>query len=180
MPEENGGNKRAGLLEKSPRRRQGAQGILQGKGQRGAGGPEGARKDTAFPLHLPRQTRRDPRNRALSVLTNVFFHLHPPKSIATPCATATPGAWGVSLSTCSWLLTFTGVLLMFYYHPTKIQAFRTFCTWKTTSRSGNCCVTCTAGPRTDDHRCVVATCFESFSPARTSGRESLTGALASF
>ncbi len=42
-----------------------------------------------------------PRNRALGVLSNVFLHLTRPRSIATPCATATPGAWAASLSTCS-------------------------------------------------------------------------------
>ena len=41
------------------------------------------------------------RSRALGVLSNVFLHLHPAKVIATPCATATPGAWGASPFTCS-------------------------------------------------------------------------------
>src|SRR5437667_6108027 len=40
------------------------------------------------------------RSRALSVLTNVFFHLHPAKIIATPCAIATRGAWAASASIC--------------------------------------------------------------------------------
>ena len=34
-----------------------------------------------------------PRSRALGVLSNVFLHLHPPRSIGTRSPTTTPGAW---------------------------------------------------------------------------------------
>jgi quinol-cytochrome oxidoreductase complex cytochrome b subunit len=65
-----------------------------------------------------------PRNRALSVLTNVFFHLHPAK--INRDAVRYSFTWGMGGITFYLfiVLTFTGVLLMFYFHPTKVQAFR--------------------------------------------------------
>lgn len=65
-----------------------------------------------------------PRNRALSVLSNVFFHLHPAK--INRDAVRYSYTWGMGGITFYLfiVLTFTGVLLMFYYHPTKVQAFR--------------------------------------------------------
>lgn len=65
-----------------------------------------------------------PRNRALSVLTNVFFHLHPAK--INRDAVRYSYTWGMGGITfyIFLVLTVTGVLLMFYYHPTKVQAFR--------------------------------------------------------
>ncbi len=65
-----------------------------------------------------------PRNRALSVLSNVFFHLHPAK--VNRDAVRYNYTWGMGGITFYLfiVLTFTGVLLMFYYHPTKVQAFR--------------------------------------------------------
>lgn len=65
-----------------------------------------------------------PRNRALGVLTNVFFHLHPAK--INRDAVRYSFTWGMGGITfyLFLVLTLTGVLLMFYYHPTKVQAFR--------------------------------------------------------
>src|SRR5579864_4961539 len=64
------------------------------------------------------------RSRALSVLTNVFFHLHPAK--VNRDAVRYNYTWGMGGITFHLfiVLTFTGVLLMFYYHPTKVQAYR--------------------------------------------------------
>src|SRR5262245_42787631 len=64
------------------------------------------------------------RSRALSVLTNVFFHLHPAK--VNRDAVRYGYTWGMGGITFYLfiVLTFTGVLLMFYYHPQKIQAFQ--------------------------------------------------------
>lgn len=65
-----------------------------------------------------------PRNRSLAVLTNVFLHLHPAK--INRDAVRYSFTWG--MGGISFLLfvnlTLTGVFLMFYYHPTKGQAFR--------------------------------------------------------
>ena len=65
-----------------------------------------------------------PRSRALGVLSNVFLHLHPAKINRDAVAyNYTWGMGGISFYLFV-VLTFTGTLLMFYYHPTKIQAFR--------------------------------------------------------
>ena len=65
-----------------------------------------------------------PRSRALGVLSNVFLHLHPAK--INRDAVAYNYTWGMGGITFYLfvVLTFTGTLLMFYYHPTKVQAFR--------------------------------------------------------
>jgi cytochrome b6 len=64
------------------------------------------------------------RSRALSVLTNVFFHLHPAK--INRDAVRYNYTWGMGGITFYLfiVLTITGVLLMFYYHPSKVQAYR--------------------------------------------------------
>jgi quinol-cytochrome oxidoreductase complex cytochrome b subunit len=65
-----------------------------------------------------------PRNRSLAVLSNVFLHLHPAKINRDAVRYAfTWGMGGISFYLFV-VLTLTGVLLMFYYHPTKGQAFR--------------------------------------------------------
>ena len=65
-----------------------------------------------------------PRSRTLGVLSNVFLHLHPAK--INRDAVGYNFTWGMGGITfyVFWVLTWTGVLLMFYYHPTKVQAFR--------------------------------------------------------
>ncbi len=65
-----------------------------------------------------------PRSRALGVLSNVFLHLHPAK--INRDAVAYNYTWGMGGITFYLfvVLTFTGTLLMFYYHPSKVQAFR--------------------------------------------------------
>jgi cytochrome b6 len=68
--------------------------------------------------------RTDKRTRALAVLSNVFLHLHPARINRDAVRYGyTWGMGGISLY-LFLVLTVTGVLLMFYYHPTKIQAFR--------------------------------------------------------
>jgi cytochrome b6 len=64
------------------------------------------------------------RSRALGVLTNVFFHLHPAK--VNRDAVRYNFTWGMGGITfyLFLVLTLTGVLLMFYYHPSKGQAYR--------------------------------------------------------
>lgn len=65
-----------------------------------------------------------PRNRSLAVLSNVFLHLHPAKINRDAVRYAfTWGMGGISFYLFV-VLTLTGVVLMFYYHPTKGQAFR--------------------------------------------------------
>ena len=65
-----------------------------------------------------------PRNRALAVLTNVFLHLHPAKVNRDAVRFSyTWGMGGISFY-LFFVLTITGIFLMFYYHPTKVQAYR--------------------------------------------------------
>ena len=68
--------------------------------------------------------RSDPRNRSLAILSNVFLHLHPAK--INRDAVAYNYTWGMGGMTFYVYITlvFTGTLLMFYYHPSKIVAFR--------------------------------------------------------
>src|SRR5215207_4551986 len=63
--------------------------------------------------------RSDPRNRSLAILSNVFLHLHPAK--VNRDATRYSFTWGMGGITFYLfiVLTFTGILLMFYFHPTK-------------------------------------------------------------
>jgi len=65
-----------------------------------------------------------PRSRALGVLSNVFLHLHPAK--INRDAVAYNYTWGMGgISFYIYIvLVFTGALLMFYYHPSKVVAFR--------------------------------------------------------
>jgi cytochrome b6 len=65
-----------------------------------------------------------PRSRSLGVLTNVFLHLHPAK--VNRDAVRFSYTWGMGGITFYLfiVLTFTGILLMFYYHPTKGQAYQ--------------------------------------------------------
>ena len=65
-----------------------------------------------------------PRSRALGVLSNVFLHLHPAK--INRDAVAYKYTWGMGGMTFYVYITlvFTGTLLMFYYHPSKVVAFR--------------------------------------------------------
>ncbi|HTQ57677.1 MAG TPA: cytochrome b N-terminal domain-containing protein, partial [Bryobacteraceae bacterium] len=65
-----------------------------------------------------------PRSRALGVLSNVFLHLHPAK--INRDAVAYSYTWGMGGMTFYVYITlvFTGTLLMFYYHPSKVVAFR--------------------------------------------------------
>ncbi len=67
---------------------------------------------------------RRPRSRALGVLSNVFLHLHPAK--INRDSVAYNYTWGMGGMTFYVYITlvFTGTLLMFYYHPSKVVAFR--------------------------------------------------------
>ena len=65
-----------------------------------------------------------PRNRSLAVLSNVFLHLHPAR--INRDAVRYNFTWGMGGITFYLfiLLTITGTLLMFYFHPTKEHAYR--------------------------------------------------------
>ncbi len=124
MPEENGGSKRAGLLEKVQEDAKALKEILKEKGKEELESLKEPEKTQLYRSIFRVKHDDTPRNRALSVLTNVFFHLHPAK--INRDAVRYNYTWGMGGITFYLfiVLTFTGVLLMFYYHPSKIQAFR--------------------------------------------------------
>lgn len=65
-----------------------------------------------------------PRNRVLAVLTNVFLHVHPTRINRDAIRYAYTWGMGGITFFLFIVLTVTGILLMFYYHPSKEQAFR--------------------------------------------------------
>lgn len=64
------------------------------------------------------------RNRSLVIFENLFLHVHPVK-VREKTLRFTHTYWlgGITLA-CAAILTATGVLLMFYYHPSVPQAYR--------------------------------------------------------
>jgi quinol-cytochrome oxidoreductase complex cytochrome b subunit len=63
------------------------------------------------------------RNRSLVVLENLFLHVHPVKVRAKTLRFGhTFWAGGITLA-CTLILYATGILLMFYYHPSVPQAY---------------------------------------------------------
>ncbi len=65
-----------------------------------------------------------PRNRVLAVLSNVFLHLHPAR--INRDAVRYAYTWGMGGITffLFLVLTITGIMLMFYYHPSRILAYQ--------------------------------------------------------
>ena len=65
-----------------------------------------------------------PRNRVLAVLSNVFLHLHPAR--INRDAVRYAFTWGMGGITffLFLVLTMTGIMLMFYYHPSKGVAYQ--------------------------------------------------------
>ena len=109
---------------------------------------QGSAEDTGLEIDFPGQSRTTtPRNRSLAS-QNVFLHLHPAK--INRDAVRYKYTWGMGGITFYLfiVLTFTGMLLMFYYHPSKVVAFRDILYLETTCRSASCCGICIAGPRT--------------------------------
>lgn len=118
------GGKRPGVVEKLTEGATALKEFLKVKGKEEIEGLKEPEKTQLFRSIFRVKHDETPRNRALSVLTNVFFHLHPAK--INRDAVRYSYTWGMGGITFYLfiVLTFTGVLLMFYYHPTKIQAFR--------------------------------------------------------
>jgi len=130
MPEDNdkGAGKRVGLLdtvkETVKEDLQGLKSVLIEKGKEELEALKEPEKTQLFRSIFRVKRDDSPRSRALSVLTNVFFHLHPAK--INRDAVRYSYTWGMGgMSFYLFIvLTFTGVLLMYYYHPTKGQAYR--------------------------------------------------------
>ena len=131
MPEENGNGKngnRVGLLERVKAGvKEDVQSLKTDMPAKAKEQIEGLKDPTKTQVYTSifRHKHDDtPRNRALGVLSNVFLHLHPAK--INRDAVRYSYTWGMGGITFYLfiVLTFTGVLLMFYYHPSKVQAFR--------------------------------------------------------
>jgi quinol-cytochrome oxidoreductase complex cytochrome b subunit len=123
MPEDNG-NKRGGLLGKVQEDARALKETLKEKGKEEVDALKDPEKTQLWRSIFRVKHDDSARNRALSVLTNVFFHLHPAK--VNRDAVRYSFTWGMGGITFYLfiVLTFTGVLLMFYFHPSKVQAFR--------------------------------------------------------
>jgi quinol-cytochrome oxidoreductase complex cytochrome b subunit len=122
--QENGGAQKKGLSVLVDEAREQAKALT-----------EKVKKDVFEPLKQPQKTSlyksifrvkhdESERSRALGVLSNVFLHLHPAK--INRDAVRYSYTWGMGGITFYLfiVLTITGVLLMYYYHPTKGQAYR--------------------------------------------------------
>jgi quinol-cytochrome oxidoreductase complex cytochrome b subunit len=64
------------------------------------------------------------RNRALIVFENLFLHVHPVKVREKTLRFSHTYWLGGITTACALVLTATGILLMFYYHPSVPQAYR--------------------------------------------------------
>ena len=115
-PETNGKSKLATLIEQSKQVRERAAEELKVLKQ--------PQKTDLWKSILRVKHDDTPRGRALGILTNVFLHLHPSK--INRDAVAYNYTWGMGGITfyIYIVLAFTGTLLMFYYHPSKVVAFR--------------------------------------------------------
>src|ERR1700730_8973421 len=131
MPEENGNGKngnRVGLLERVKAGvKEDVQSLktdLRAKAKEQVEGLKDPTKTQVYTSIFRHKHDDTPRNRALGVLSNVFLHLHPAK--INRDAVRYSYTWGMGGITFYLfiVLTLTGVMLMFYYHPSKVQAFR--------------------------------------------------------
>jgi quinol-cytochrome oxidoreductase complex cytochrome b subunit len=124
MPEGNGEGKKPGVVARVREDVKALKQTVKVKGKQEIEGLKDPEKTQLYRSIFRFKHTEEPRNRALSVLSNVFFHLHPAK--INRDATRYNYTWGMGgISFYLFIvLTFTGVLLMFYYHPTKVQAFR--------------------------------------------------------
>jgi cytochrome b6 len=124
MPETNGNDKKglSGLLDKDQLKANLT--ALKEKALEDAKALQQPTKTDLYKSMFRVKHDETPRSRALGVLTNVFLHLHPAK--INRDAVAYNYTWGMGGITFYLfiVLTFTGTLLMFYYHPSKIVAFR--------------------------------------------------------
>ena len=124
MPEETDNKKAGGLPERVKEQLAALKDVVKEKGKEELEALKEPEKTQLWRSVFRVKHDETPRNRALSVLTNVFFHLHPAKINRDAVRyNYTWGAGGITFYLFI-VLTFTGVLLMFYYHPTKVQAFR--------------------------------------------------------
>src|SRR3970040_1198956 len=124
MPDDNGAGKKPGLVKKVKQDGGALKDFLKVKGKEELASLKEPEKTQLFRSIFRVKHEDTPRNRALGVLTNVFLHVHPAR--INRDAVRYSYTWGMGGITFYLfiVLTFTGVLLMFYYHPSKLVAFR--------------------------------------------------------
>ncbi len=124
MADETNGGKRAGLVDRVRGDAEDIKKLVKEKGKEELDGLKEPEKSQLYRSIFRVKHEETPRARSLSVLSNVFLHLHPAK--VNRDAVKYDYTWGMGGITfyLFLVLTFTGVLLMFYYHPSKVQAFR--------------------------------------------------------
>src|SRR6202049_4218792 len=128
MAEENGGNggngKRTGLIERVREDAEDIKKLVKEKGKEEIESLKDPEKTQIFRSIFRVKHDETPRSRSLGVLSNVFLHLHPAK--VNRDAVRYNYTWGMGGITFYLfiVLTITGVLLMFYYHPSKGQAYK--------------------------------------------------------
>ena len=122
--ENNGKNGKVGLIDRVKEDVQAMKVDIPTKAKEQIEGLKDPTKTQVYTSIFRHKHDDTPRNRALGVLSNVFLHLHPAK--INRDAVRYSYTWGMGGITFLLfiILTYTGVLLMFYYHPTKVQAFR--------------------------------------------------------
>ena len=81
------------------------------------------------------------------MLSNVFLHLHPVRIRKSGIKLRYTWCMGGLTFFLFLVVTFTGVLLMFYYRPTLEYAYNDIVGLRETCRSASC-ARCTAGART--------------------------------
>ncbi|HKW89794.1 MAG TPA: cytochrome b N-terminal domain-containing protein [Candidatus Acidoferrales bacterium] len=125
MADDNKGNgRKAGVLDDMKEKTRGLGEVLKVKAQEQIEELKKPEETQLYRSIFRIKHNEEPRNRALSTLNNLFLHIHPAK--VNRDATRYSYTWGMGGITFYLfiVLIFTGVLLMFYYHPTKVQAFR--------------------------------------------------------
>src|SRR5260221_1828643 len=128
MPDEKNANgkngKSVGIVDRIKEDLKSLKTDLPAKAKEQVEGPKNPTKTQLYTSIFRHKHDDTPRNRALGVHSNVFLHLHPAK--INRDAVRYSYTWGMGGITfyLFLVLTFTGVLLMFYYHPSKVQAFR--------------------------------------------------------
>ncbi len=128
MAEENGG-KRTGLLDRVRGDAEEIKKIVREKGKEEIEGLKDPEKTQLYRSIFRVKHEETPRSRSLGVLSNVFLHLHPAK--VNRDATRYNYTWGMGGITFYLfiVLTFTGVLLMFYLIiAVWLHMFRVFLT----------------------------------------------------
>ena len=146
MADDANGGKRAGLVDRVRGDAEDIKKLVKEKGKEEIDSLKDPEKTQLYRSIFRVKHDETPRARSLSVLSNVFLHLHPAK--VNRDAVKYDYTWGMGGITFYLfiVLTFTGVLLMFYYHPTKgAKRSATFSISKTTFPSASCFAICTVG-----------------------------------